>query len=135
MQHLPYWPIDALPALLASALASAVNLITRRINKKRRQMIADHRRGYMPIILHRGDAVQGHVVRSLAFRYSSCVAEAAGKLQPQHAVTRLHMLFALAHDCSSACPAHSLLRNRVLHRFAAGSQVISLLPAFFISVH
>ena len=90
MQHLPYWPIDALPALLASALASSVNLITRRMNKNRRQMIADHRRGYMPVIFHPGDFVLGHVVRSLAFRYSNCVAEAAGELQPQHAVTRLH---------------------------------------------
>jgi hypothetical protein len=72
-------------------------------------MIADHRRGYMPIILHRGDAVQGHVVRSLAFRYSSCVAEAAGKLQPQHAVTRLHNV---------VC-ARSRLQQRLSRSFAS----------------
>lgn len=78
MHPLPYWPIDALPALQAAALASVCSFVCIRTKRLQQQQPADHRRTTGTRARPEEDALLFRVVWPRSFAYNACMSEAAG---------------------------------------------------------
>ncbi len=78
MQHLPYWPIDAQPALQAAARSSARVFVSRRVKQSPAQTSDASR--CMNARHKNADLLRNYEwVLPAAFKYNVCMGEAAGQ--------------------------------------------------------